>query len=432
MGPFPGPRLRNFLVLTDTACRKALPAEKERKLFDERGLYLRITPAGSKSWCMKYRFGAKEKKLTLGSYPEITLARARELRDQARREIAMDKDPSIERKKRKAVAAVEALDTFEKVANAWHEQRAKTLNQRYASQIIDRLRENVFRLIGSIPIRQITAPMVLKVIRGVEARGAHEMAHRVRLHISDVFVWAISSGIAETDPAALIRKAVQPTDPKLRPALLKPAEVRTILPATESTGEPYWATLLSSRLLALTAARPGVVRLAERAEFEDLDGDAPIWRIPAVKMKLTRKKKRDSTYEFLVPLSPEAVEAAKAAMQASPSPTLLFPGVGDRRKPISDSTLSKHYREANLRGRHVPHGWRASFSTIMNERAAIAGRTGDREIIDLMLAHMQEGVEPIYNRAAYMPRRREIAQEWAAFLMEGLPPASSLAPKIGD
>ena len=421
-----------MLLLTDTACRKAIPGEKERKLFDERGLYLRITPAGSKSWCLKYRFGTKEKKLTLGSYPEVTLARARELRDQARRELAMDKDPSIERKKRKAVAVLESLDTFEKIAIAWHTQRAKTLNERYATQILDRLRENVFPSIGSIPIRQITAPMVLDVIRGVEKRGAHEMAHRVRLHMSDVFVWAISSGIAETDPAALIRKAVQPTDPKLRPALLKPAEVRSILPTTEAVGDPYWATLLSSRLLALTAARPGVVRLAERLEFEDLAGEAPIWRIPAAKMKLTRKKKRDSTYEFLVPLSVEAVETVKAAMQASPSPTLLFPGVGDRRKPISDSTLNKHYREANLRGRHVPHGWRASFSTIMNERAALAGNPGDREIIDLMLAHMQEGVEPIYNRAAYMPRRREIAQEWAAFLMAGLPPAYSLIPNLDD
>lgn len=419
-------------MLTDAACRKAVPGEKERKLFDERGLYLRITPAGSKSWCMKYRFGSKEKKLTLGSYPEISLARARALRDEARRELAVDKDPALERKKRKAVAVLESLDTFEKIARAWHEQKAKTLNDRYATQILDRLRENVFPTIGAMPIRQITPPMLLEVVRGVERRGAIEMAHRVRLHMSDVFVWAISSGIAENDPAAVIRKAIQPTDPKLRPALLKPAEVRSILPATEAQGDPYWATLLSSRLLALTAARPGVVRLAERGEFEDLESDAPIWRIPAAKMKLTRKKKRDTTYEFLIPLSVEAVETVKTAMLASPSPNLLFPGVGDRRKPISDSTLSKHYRQANLQGRHVPHGWRASFSTVMNERAAIAGNASDREIIDLMLAHMQEGVEPIYNRAAYMPRRREIAQEWAVFLMAGLPPARSLLPPIFD
>lgn len=397
---------------------------------DAHGLYLFVTTKGAKSWRWRYHFGGKERKLVFGLYPDISLAEARQMRDEARAELVKGLDPSTERKKRKAIAISESLDTFKAIALIWHEKRAKTLAPRYAAQILDRLTENVFPIIGALPIRQITAPMVLNVIRAIEARGALEMAHRVRLHISDVFVFAIASGIAELDPAALIRKAMEPTDPKLRPALVKAAEARKILPATEALPDTYWATLLSSRLLALTAARPGVVRLAERAEFEDLDGTNPLWRIPAVKMKLTRKRKLDVTFEFVIPLSTQAVATVRAALLASPSPTLLFPGIGDRRKPISDSTLSKHYREAKLVGRHVPHGWRASFSTIMNERAADAGRSGDREIIDMMLAHMQDGVEPIYNRAAYMPRRREIVQEWADLLMEGLPPPESLVPEV--
>lgn len=415
-------------MLTDIACRKAQPAEKDRKIPDEKGLYLFVSTKGTKSWRWKYRYAGKEKKLNFGMYPEVTLIRARQLRDEARAELALGLDPSVERKKRKAVAVSESLDTFKHVALAWHERRAKTLNARYSGQILDRLTENVFPAIGGLPVRQITAPMVLEVIRSIEARGAKEMAHRVRLHISDVFVFAIASGIAEFDPAALIRKALEPTDPKLRPALVKIDDARSVLPATEALSDVYWATLLASRLLALTAARPGVVRMAERSEFEDLDGKAPIWRIPALKMKLTRKRKLDATYEFVIPLSRQAVETVQAALAVSPSPNWLFPGIGDRRKPISDSTISKHYREAKLRGLHVPHGWRASFSTVMNERAAHAGRTDDREIIDLMLAHVQAGVEPIYNRAAYMPRRREIAQAWADLLMEGLPPPTSLLP----
>lgn len=417
-------------MLTDVACRKAAPGDKDRKLADDRGLYLLVTPTGFKSWRWKYRFAGKEKKLNFGRYPDVSLSRARQLRDDARTELAAGMDPGQERKKRKATAIVEALDTFEKIARAWHEQRTKTLAPRYATQILDRLVENVFPRIGPMAIRQITPPMVLDVIRSIEKRGANEMAHRVRLHMSDVFVWAISSGIAESDPAAVIRKAMERTDPQLRPAMVKLVDARSVLPATEALPGTYWATLLASRLLALTAARPGVIRLAERSEFEDLGGANPIWRIPAAKMKLTRKKKRDATYEFLVPLSRQAVATVQAALAISPNPTLLFPGIGDRRKPISDSTLSKHYREASLRGRHVPHGWRASFSTIMNERAAVAENTGDRDIIDLMLAHMQEGVEPIYNRAAYMPRRRAIAQEWADLLMEGLPPPASLLPDL--
>ena len=417
-------------MLTDVACRKAQPGEKGRKIPDTLGLYLFVTAKGAKSWRWKYRFAGKEKKLNFGLYPGVSLTRARQLRDDARELLARGIDPSVERKRRKAAAVAESLETFRQIALAWHKQRAKTLNARYAEQILDRLAENVFPAIGGLPVRQITAPMVLDVIRSIEARGAREMAHRVRLHMSDVFVWAIASGIAETDPAALIRKALEPTDPRLRPALVKLADVRRILPATEALSDIYWATLLASRLLALTAARPGVVRLAERAEFEDLDGTTPIWRIPAAKMKLTRKRKLDITNEFIVPLSRHAVETIEIAMAASPSDQWLFPGIGDRRKPISDSTLSKHYREAALRDRHVPHGWRASFSTIMNERAARAGRTDDRAIVDLMLAHIQGGVEPIYNRAAYMPRRREIAQEWADLIMEGMVHPRTLLPAI--
>lgn len=425
-GPFGGLPL----ALTDLACKKAAARPKEWKLSDEKGLYLLVKPSGSKLWRWKYRFAGKEKKLSFGAYPEVSLAEARSQRDEWRAVLRAGRDPQVERLQLKAAAVTQSLETFEHVARAWHKQRQATLAPRYASQILDRLEENVFPTIGGIPIRQITAPMVLNLIRKVEQRGATEMAHRVRLHISDVFVFAIASGLAENDPAALIRKAMVQTDPRLRPALVKMDQVRRILPATEALPEVYWATLLASRLLALTATRPGVVRLAERMEFEDMDGDEPLWRIPAVKMKLTRKRKMDTAWEFVVPLSCQAVDVVRAAMKASPSPTLLFPGIGDRRKPISDSTLSKHYREAKLRDAHVPHGWRASFSTIMNERAAAAGRDGDREIIDLMLAHVQGGVEPVYNRAAYMGRRRTIAQDWADLLMEGMGPAEALLPAV--
>ena len=411
-------------------CRKAVITGKEHKLHDALGLYLLITASGAKSWRLRYQFAGREKKLTFGLYPAVPLARARQLRDEARALLAVGTDPSVERKRQRATAIAESLETFRQVALAWHKQRAKTLNARYATQILDRLTENVFPSIGGLPVRQISAPMVLALIRSIEARGAREMAHRVRLHISDVFVFAIASGIAETDPAALIRKALERTDPQLRPAMVRLVDVRAVLPATEALPDVYWATLLASRLCALTAARPGVVRLAERSEFEDLDGAMPVWRIPAAKMKLTRARKLDATYEFIVPLSRQAVSTVMTAMAASPSATWIFPGIGDRRKPISDSTLSKHYRQAKLRDRHVPHGWRASFSTVMNERAAIAGRTDDREVIDLMLAHMQGGIEPIYNRHTYMPRRREIAQEWADLIMAGLRPPADLLPAI--
>jgi hypothetical protein len=418
---------RGLRMLSDAACKKAVAGEKERKLADAGGLYLLVKPSGAKSWKFKFRFGGKEKKLTIGPYPLVTVTEARKARDQAKLQLLQGVDPTIEKRRTKAVRAMAHLDSFERVARAWHAVKAPKLAPRYGRQVLDRLDADVFAAIGAVPIKEITPPMVLEVVRAIEKRGSTEMAHRVRMHISDVFVWAIASGLCEQDPAAVIRKALVPTDGRRRPAATKLTAAQAVLKATEALQDRYWATRLASRLLALTAARPGVVRLAEREEFEDLDGEAPIWRVPAEKMKLTRERKKDAAFEFVMPLSRQAVDVVKAAIKASPN-SWLFPGVGDRRKAISDSTLSGHYLDAKLRGKHVPHGWRASFSTIMNERAAVEDRERDRAIIDLMLAHVPEGVEAAYNRAAYMPRRRELAQAWADLLMEGMPPAEELVP----
>lgn len=423
-------------MLTDAACRKAESTDRDRKLFDERGLFLFVRKNGSKLWRMKYQLGGKEKTLSIGPYPEVSLKAARDVRDRARAKLRDGIDPSADKQRRKADMATDALGTFEKVARAWYEIRSRTLNERYAAQVLSRLELNAFPKLGKHPIRDVTPAMVLDTIKAVEKRGAQEMAHRVRNHISDVFVWAIAAGLADQDPAAMIRKALAPTDPKLRPAMVKIAKARDVLVKTEALNGAYWTALLASRLLALTAARPGVVRLAEKQEFEGLDGDEPIWRIPASKMKLTRARKQDVTWEFVIPLSVEAGSVARAAIGESlacsskEGPHYLFPGLGSWKKPISDSTLSKLYRDAGLQGLHVPHGWRSSFSTIMNERAAIEDRERDRAIIDLMLAHVQGGVEPIYNRAAYMPRRRELAQQWASLLMKDMPSPETLLPDL--
>nr|WP_202408006.1 integrase arm-type DNA-binding domain-containing protein [Novosphingobium silvae] len=421
--------------MTDAACRKAVPGEKDRKMFDERGLYLLVRKTGSKLWRLKYRFAGKEKLLAIGPYPEVTITQARNARDKAQQQLRDGIDPSAEKQDRKAQAAADALDSFEKIARAWHAVKAKALSERYAAHILSRLENNVFSSLGPKPIRSITAPMVLAMIRKIEQRGAHDMAHRVRNHVSDVFVWAIASGLADTDPAAIIKKALAPTDPKLRPAMVKVADARQLLAAIEDLPGTHWSTLLASRLLALTAARPGVVRLAERQEFEGLDGNNPLWRIPAAKMKLTRSQKRDITWEFVIPLSRDAAATARAAISESPAcretegPSWLFPGVGGWKRPMSDSTLSKIYRDAGFTGLHVPHGWRSTFSTIMNERAAMEDQERDRAIIDLMLAHAQQGVEPIYNRAMYLPRRRHLAQVWADLLMQGAVEPHLLLPE---
>lgn len=420
------------MALTDSACRKAKATERDFKLADANGLFLLVRKSGSKLWRMKYRYADKEKLLSFGAYPEISLAAAREKRAAARALLDHGIDPSIDKRQRKAEAVAASLDSFERVAKAWHTLKAKTLTARYAKHVIDRLTNHVFPKIGGLPVKDITPAMALEVIRAIEARGHHDVAHRVANHMSDVFTWAIAAGLTDRDPASTIRKLLTPTDSKPRPAFVDIKLARSVLTTTEGIAHAHCSTLLASRLVALSAARPRVIDMAEKSEFEGLDGDQPIWRIPAEKMKLTRRRKLDVTWEFIIPLSLQAVAVVKAAMHNSYSDRWLFPGIGGNNRPISDSTVSGLYLDAGFRGLHVPHGWRSTFSTIMNERAAVLEsereRERDRTVLDMMLAHVQPGVEPIYNRAMYMPRRRELAQEWADLLMIGLPEPEALLP----
>lgn len=417
------------MALTDIACKNAAPREKPWKLADSRGLFLLVMPKGGKLWRFKYRFAGKERQLAIGSYPEVKLGSARDARDRARALLREGIDPSAEKQRRKAVAKLAAIDSVQRLAEHWHELRKPSWTPRYADQVLSRLKQNVFPRIGSLPVKDVTRAHVLDLVRRIEHRGAGEMAARVRMHLSEFFHWAIDAGLTEDNPAERIRRAMAPQRRSRRPAVVTLSEAREVLIKTEKLQRTWWATRLASRLLALTAARPGVVRMAERGEFM-LEGKEPIWRVPAAKMKLLEERKRDRAFDFIVPLSHQAVATVKAAIAACPeSERWLFPGVRGWRKPISDSTLSQLYLDAGFRDAHVPHGWRATFSTIMNERAGIVGSERDREVIDLMLAHMAEDVEAAYNRAAYMPRRRELAQEWADLLMKGLTGPETLVPQ---
>ncbi len=392
----------------------AAEAGRTVKLSDGGGLYLAITPSDHRSWKFKFRFAGAEKKLTIGPYPLVTLAHARRERDKAKLQLLDGVDPTSAKRARLRRARIG--ESFEEIARSWHREKREKLSQRYAAQLLTRLEKDVFARIGSMPIKGIAPADVLEALRAIEDRGARTMAHEVRGHISEIFVWAIASGLAENDPAAPIRKALRPAGGGRHPAVVTAKEARTLIAAIDAMPKARPSSKLASRLLALTAVRPGVIRVAERAEFEGLDGDGPLWRIPARKMKLSQSQKEDARFDFVVPLSRQAVGTVKAAMQASQHSDWIFPGLTGT-SPISDSTLSQLYLDAGYRGQHVPHGWRACFSTIMNERAATEGQESDRAIIDLMLAHMKDDVEAAYNRASYMPRRRAIAQEWADIIL---------------
>ncbi len=418
-------------MLTDLKVRTAKPRDRDYKLTDSGGLYLYVTTKGYRSWRMKYRFGGKEKTLTFGPYPEVPLSEARDRRDAARRLLRDFRDPAIEELKRKLVAAADHAATFETVARRWHEMHKSRWTPVHAADVLKSLEREIFPFLGSVPISQIDAPLVLASLRKIEARGSLETAKRVRQRMSAVFIYAISAGICANDPAATVAKAMKPARKRTKqPALASLEELQRLLRDVESSGASP-VTKVASRLLALTTVRPAVLRGARWDEFEGIDWEAgmareeglALWRIPSQRMKLVLERKDDASYEHIVPLSRQAVEALVAIRPLTGRYPLAFPSERHGHRPLSENAIGYLYNRSGYHGRHVPHGWRAAFSTIMNERAERSGRADDRAIIDLMLAHVPPNtVEGAYNRAAYMPRRREIAQEWADVLVKGLAP----------
>jgi len=422
------------MALTDMQARKADKGDKPYKLADAGGLYLYVAPTGLRSWRMKFRFQGKEKLLTFGPYPEVSLSEARDRRDEARRQIRNNEDPSGSRvkaqqeKERVRIERAKEL-TFEQMARAWHELQAPRWTPVHVADVINSLERDVFPDLGELIPREIEGPMVLATLRKVEARGSIETARRLRQRVSAIFVYAISEGVATTDPAAIVAKALKPLPKKGRqPALVKLDEVREVLRAAEASGASP-VTKLASRLLALTAVRPAVVRGVTWDEFEDIDWDGdllgpsrPIWRVPAARMKLILDRKDEESFEHIVTLPWQAVEVLRTARRLTGRGRLVFPGQRHAHRPLSENAIGYLYNRVGYHGRHVPHGWRAAFSTIMNERDR-----RDRAVIDLMLAHVpKDKVEAAYNRSQHLTRRRELNQLWADMLIDGLAPAEAM------
>ncbi|WP_164521905.1 integrase arm-type DNA-binding domain-containing protein [Sphingomonas sp. ABOLE] len=409
-------------MLTDAKCRATKPTGKAYKLSDSRGLYLFVTATGYRSWRWKYRLRGKERALVLGAYPDMPLSRARDARDAAALMLRDGQDPSLVKKR----GAPIGTPTLKQLAEDWIGVQKATWVPRHARDVQRSLERDVFPVLGEALITEITPPDVLRLLRAIESRPAIETAHRVCQRLEVVFAFGIASGQSSGNPAAEVHAALKPVKRGRQPALRNLQEAQQLLLESEKQpGQPL--VKIASRLLALTAVRPGVIRLAQPDELEDLDGAAPIWRIPAEKMKLSLERKNDAAFEFVVPLSRQAVELFKLAIRLTKPGPYLFPNLRHAHRPMSDAAIGTMYnRLSEFRGRHVPHGWRSTFSTAMNELAERENRPGDQAVIDLMLAHKPKGVEFAYNRAAYMPRRREIAQLWADMLTDGLPAPDTL------
>jgi len=408
-------------MLTDARVRTAKPRPKPYKIADANRLFLLVTPSGGKLWRWNYDHDGKSKTMAIGAYPLISLADARTKRDEACAILSEGHDPVVVKRLKKEANLEAGRQTFERIAREWYENAKAQWAAVHASDVIRSLERDVFASIGALPIAQLTPPLILGVLREIEARGAIETAKRVRQRISAVFVYAIAQGIATNDPAEKLGSVLKPLRKGRQPAITDLVPLRRmILAAEEDNARPI--TRLGLRMLALTAVRPSELRGADWAEFEDLDGKLPLWRIPSARMKGDLDRKEEVGGDHLVPLAPQAVAVLRAAWPLTGHGPLVFPSNRHAHRPMSENAIGYLLNRAGYHGHHVPHGFRAAFSTIMNEWVERHGDAHDRKVIDLMLAHVpKDKVEGAYNRAAYMPRRRELAMIWAEMLSEGLP-----------
>lgn len=401
------------MPLTDTQIKKVRPGDKPLRLYDERGLYLevRATADGgaSKWWRFKYRFGGKEKLLSLGTYPDTSLATARSKRDKAREQVADGIDPSAARKAAETSRAAAAEGSFEVVAREWHEvMHSKKVSEGHAQRTLIRLEQDVFPWLGGRPIGEITAPELLQTLRRIEARGAVETAHRAKQACGQVFRYAIATGRAERNPATDLKDALKPVIVEHMPAITDPKRVGELLRAI-MVYKGHQVTRAALQLAPLVFVRPGELRKAEWSEF-DLDGAE--WRIPSERIKRTKQEKASGA-PHVVPLSTQAVEILRDLKPLTEYSRYVFPSLRTRERPMSDAAVLAALRRMGFPKEEMTgHGFRAMARTLLAERLGV-----DEAAIEAQLAHgVRDSLGRAYNRTTFLEQRRQMMQTWADYL----------------
>jgi len=385
--------------LTDTAIRNAKPSDKARKITDERGLYLLITPNGGKWWRFKYLFGGKEKLLSLGVYPDISLADARERREAARKMVAQGIDPGAVRREEQAKAVQDAL-TFWVVALEWYEKKRPGWTESTAYNKMRQLERELLPQLGDIPVKGVTPRIILNAVQKIEERECHETARRILQCCGQIFRYAIAADYVENDPTPALRGALRAVTVRHRSSITDPKAIGPLLRALWGyEGSQVVAQAL--RLAPLTFVRPGELRHAEWSEFDE---DTAEWRIPAAKMKMKAL--------HIVPLSRQALDILKALRPLTGEGRYLFPSERSAERPMSDNTVNGALRRLGYSKEEMTgHGFRTMASTLLNEQG------WNRDAIERQLAHAEgNSVRDAYNRADYLPERRRMMQAWADYL----------------
>ena len=387
------------MPLTDTAIRNAKPGAKPTKLFDERGLFMIVTPTGGKWWRFRYKFDDKEKLLSLGVYPDVGLKDARQRRDDARKLLADGIDPGENRKAQKATKQDRAANSFEVVAREWYAKHSPNWVEHHGDRIIRRFERDIFPWIGGRPIADVTAPELLAAMRRIENRGALETAHRALGNCGQIFRYAIATGRATRDPSGDLRGALPPVKGEHFAAVTEPIQAAELL----RTLDGYQGTLTVAcalRLAPLVFVRPGELR---NAEWADIDLDTAEWRYHVTKT--------DS--DHIVPLAMQAVAILRELHALTGTGRYVFPGARSNGRPMSDNAILAAMRRMGIgKDEMSGHGFRAMARTILDEVLGVRP-----DLIEHQLAHaVRDPNGRAYNRTAHLAERRKMMQKWADYL----------------
>jgi len=387
------------MKLTDVLIRKAKGNGKIQKLFDGRGLFLYISTAGNKSWRWKYRFAGKEKLLTIGSYPEISLREAREKREEAQRLLINGTDPSEHRKAIKSATKDLLSNSFEVIAREWYKKFESTWVSDHSNRIIRRLERDIFPWIGKKPIAEIEAPLLLDVIRRIESRGAIETAHRALSNCGQVFRYAIQTGRASRDVAHDLKGAIPPSKENHHAAILEPDKIGELLRAIDGYSGQF-IVKCALQLAPLFFVRPGELR---HAEWSGIDLETAEWRFIASKTKTPH----------IVPLATQSLQILKEIYPLTGTGRFVFPSAISDSRPMSNNAILAALRRMGYSGTEMTgNGFRAIARTLLDE---ILGFRPD--LIEQQLAHsVRDPLGRAYNRTTFIEERKAMMQKWADYL----------------
>ncbi|ENU81849.1 hypothetical protein F975_00465 [Acinetobacter sp. ANC 3789] len=382
-------------MLTDAQVRKIKPLEKRKRYSDEKSLYLEVTPAGGRFWRYKYRFNDRESTLTIGSYPEISLAQARRARDEARIQIYKNIDPNAVKNDRLQQADESLL--FKSLAMEWMEDRKAVIKETTYLRDLSVFEKDLFPALGKMPIDQIKGKDILACAKKIEERGAQEMAKRSIPLAGRIFRFAIRKGIIENDPTPHLQEALKPRKVK-HMARLDISEFPPFLERMDRYhGNPMIKTAI--QLMTLTFVRTAELRMME---WNEIDFETKLWRIPAEKMKMAQP--------HIVPLSKQAVELIEGLYPLTGNKQYVFYNHSTA-KPMSSNALLCVIRTMGYNGKMTGHGFRGLASTTLHEKGYM------HDAIEIQLAHrVGNAVSQAYNHAQHLDYRIKMMQEWSDFI----------------